>query len=77
MEKLSIEPKRTFEFGTPMFYSHSRDDKICPVSHGRDLRTTASQLGYDVTYNEYEEGGHWIVPGQGVDDVAAFIKKCM
>jgi len=43
---------------TPVFLSHSQDDHTVPVSQGRGLHETVASLGFNVTWKEYEDGGH-------------------
>lgn len=60
---------------TPVFLAHSRDDETVPFAQGQDLEQTMNLLGFDVTWKEYEEGGHWIQPKHGVDDMVSFLQK--
>lgn len=59
---------------TPIFLSHSNDDPIVPITHGQDLRKALGELGLEVNWNEYEDGGHWINEPRGVDDIVAFFE---
>lgn len=58
---------------TPVFLSHSEDDEVVPIDNGKDLYKSLQSIGFPVTWNAYEEGGHWINEPQGVDDIAAFL----
>jgi predicted esterase len=60
---------------TPVFLAHSRDDETVPFAQGKGLEETIRFLGLDVTWKEYEEGGHWIQPKHGVDDMVNFLQK--
>lgn len=62
---------------TPVFLAHSRDDEIVPFAQGQELRQTIELLGHDVIWKDYEDGGHWIQPKHGVDDMVAFLEKVM
>lgn len=59
---------------TPIFLSHSRDDETVPFEQGEGLRETIASLGFNVTAKVYEDGGHWIHPRHGVDDIAGFLQ---
>jgi lysophospholipase-2 len=58
---------------TKIFLAHSMDDETVPSSHGVGLKTTLEYLGYEVAWTLYEDGGHWIHPSHGVDDLAKFL----
>ena len=58
---------------TPIFLAHSRDDETVPFDMGEGLCRTMKALGFDVRWQEYEDGGHWIHPSKGVDDMANFL----
>ncbi|KAK7753344.1 hypothetical protein SLS62_004634 [Diatrype stigma] len=60
---------------TPVFLTHSANDDIVPVEQGRRLRDILGSYGMDVTYLEYERGGHWIYGRQEVDDIVNFLKR--
>lgn len=60
---------------TPVFLTHSANDDIVPVEQGRRLRDILGSYGMDVTYLEYERGGHWIYGRQEVDDIVDFLKR--
>lgn len=62
---------------TPVFLAHSKDEETVPFAQGRELKKTMEILGYDVTWKEYEDGGHWIHPQHGADDMVAFLDKVM
>jgi lysophospholipase-2 len=59
---------------TPVFFSHSVDNETVPFNHGQGLRETMQRLGFDVTWKEYQDGGHWIQPTHGVDDMSVFLR---
>jgi predicted esterase len=60
---------------TPVFIAHSRDDPLVPFNHGEGLQKTIRNLGFDVTWKDYEDGAHWIHPKLGVDDMSTFLRK--
>ncbi len=66
----SIQP----DAKTPIFLSHSKDDDTVPFAMGADLHKGMLSLDADVTWKEYEDGGHWIHPREGVDDISAFLR---
>jgi len=69
ISRLSLDTK----LDIPIFLSHSRDDDTVQFSQGEGLRQGMEKLGFDVTWKEYEDGGHWIHSKYGVDDIANFI----
>lgn len=75
LSTLTLSP--TLDIATPVFLAHSRDDETVPFAMGNSLRNTIQHLGFDITWKEYEDGGHWINSKHGVDDMAAFIGKIM
>ncbi len=62
---------------TPVFMAHSRNDETVPFLQGKGLKQTLEFLGHDVIWKEYEDGGHWIQPKYGVDDMVDFLEKIM
>lgn len=62
---------------TPIFLSHSRDDPVVPITNGQDLCKTLEQMGLQVKWNEYEDGGHWVNEPKGVDDIVTFLNDNM
>ncbi|KAK0125742.1 hypothetical protein ONS95_007376 [Cadophora gregata] len=72
-ERLAIGNNLT----TPIFLVHSMDDETVPLEMGRELYQTIKHIGFeDIRWKEYEDGGHWIHPKLGVDDMAGFLKHC-
>ncbi|TVY45154.1 Acyl-protein thioesterase [Lachnellula occidentalis] len=63
------------QYTIPVFLAHCKDDDMVPVENGRNLRQDLEKRGLDVTWKEYEDGGHWINEPQGVDDVVDFLRK--
>jgi lysophospholipase-2 len=73
---LSLSAKNTSSrTKTPVFLAHSLDDETVPFMQGQGLKQTIEYLGYDVVWKDYQDGGHWIHPKQGVDDMVAFLEK--
>jgi len=60
---------------TPIFLSHSQDDEVVPIKSGTNLCNVLGNLGLDVTWKAYADGGHWINEPQGVDDIAGFLHQ--
>lgn len=60
---------------TPVLLEHCVDDTTVPVGLGRSCRDFLTRIEVDVTYKEYEEGGHWIKSPRGIDDIVAFIEN--
>lgn len=60
---------------TPVFMAHSRGDETVPFGHGEGLKQTIEFLGYDVIWKDYKDGGHWIQPKHGVDDMVTFLEN--
>lgn len=60
---------------TPIFLSHSQDDNVVPINNGRDLLRSVEELGFEVVWKHYEDGGHWIQEPRGVDDMVAFLHE--
>ncbi|TVY58740.1 Acyl-protein thioesterase [Lachnellula suecica] len=75
LDVLRIQSRRTAK--TPMFLAHSEDDETVPVSLGEGLHQTMKHLGFDVTWEKYQDGGHWINPEKGVNDMSTFLKKVL
>jgi len=69
-------PNLDLAFKTPIFISHSKDDKTVPFKNGDQLQWDLEEvLGFDVTFKAYKDGGHWVNEPQGVDDIVAFVRK--
>ncbi|KAF8850779.1 alpha/beta-hydrolase [Acephala macrosclerotiorum] len=57
----------------PVFLGHSGDDETVPFKLGEDMRDAIEQFGYWLAWKGYKDGGHWIHPARGVDDMAEFL----
>ncbi|KAE9364648.1 alpha/beta-hydrolase [Stipitochalara longipes BDJ] len=73
----SLSESTTPAIKTPIFLAHSKDDEIVPFKLGNELRQIMKRLGFDVTWKQYEDGGHWIHPEHGLDDMLAFLERVM
>ncbi|KAH8762338.1 Alpha/Beta hydrolase protein [Hyaloscypha finlandica] len=62
---------------TPVFLAHSEDDDIVPFELGNDLHQIMKRLGFNVTWKKYKDGGHWIQPDHGLDDMCTFLEGVM
>ncbi|KAI8957299.1 phospholipase/Carboxylesterase [Daldinia sp. FL1419] len=57
---------------------HSRDDAVIPIEEGRKLRDVLVDRGDTIVeFHEYRQGGHWVNEPQGIDDIVAFLRRCM
>jgi acetyl esterase/lipase len=50
---------------------------VVPVENGRALKASLEALGMKVEWHEYPSGAHWLQEPQGIDDLAAFLRKSM
>lgn len=80
----NLEPTRSNFFPdtqsaikTPVFLAHSEDDLMVPFKLGNDLHQFLKSLGFGVTWKQYDDGGHWIDEGHGVDDMSTFLRRVM
>ncbi|CAJ2508847.1 Uu.00g138730.m01.CDS01 [Anthostomella pinea] len=60
-------------WNTPAFLAHCADDPLVFIEYGKVLRNSLRDFGMNVTWREYEEGGHQINSPQGVDDFVDFL----
>ena len=60
---------------TPCFLSHCEDDEVVNIELGRELRDTLQIFGVAVTWDEHDEGGHWIQEPEGIDHLLSFISS--
>lgn len=78
VETLHLEAENQAHFRTvPLMLAHSLDDEIVPIANGRRLKDAMENLGFDVDWHEYSQGGHWVNEPEGVDDMVHFIKSNM
>lgn len=62
---------------TPVLGQHCVDDPLVRIGYGRQLREAFEQFGAEVTWKEYEMGGHWIKSPEGIDDAAKWLEDCV
>ncbi|KAF8850772.1 alpha/beta-hydrolase [Acephala macrosclerotiorum] len=72
---LSVSP--TTVIRPSVFLAHSRDDETVPFTMGEALKLEITRLGFDVTWKEYTNGGHWIHAEHGIDDLSTFLHRVM
>jgi len=71
-------PSSELAFKTPVFLSHSKDDNVVPWQNGDMLWWRLEEdLGMEVEWRLYEDGGHWVNEPRGVDDIVGFLGKAM
>lgn len=58
---------------TPMLLEHCVDDPLVLIRQGQDLRDSLRNLGAEVTWKQYPNGGHWFNAPAGIDDVVEFL----
>jgi predicted esterase len=61
---------------TPVFLGHCKDDEVVPVMNGEALCKGLRDLGMQVEWHAYEDGGHWLNEPEGLDDLVRFLKYC-
>jgi predicted esterase len=62
-------------FEPPVFLSHLKNNDLDPVRKERGIPQALDCLGFEVTWKQYEDGGHWINEPEGVDDIIAFLNN--
>lgn len=60
---------------TPMLLEHCADDPLVLIEKGQDLRDSLRDLGAQVTWKQYPDGGHWFNAPAGIDDVIEFLNE--
>jgi lysophospholipase-2 len=61
----------------PVLLQHCRDDEVVPVENGEDLSKRLKEMGMEVVWEDFEEGGHWLNEPKGMDGVVRFINEVM
>lgn len=59
----------------PIFLGHGVKDQTVYVDHGRKMAQCLKELGYDVSWTEYEGLPHWF-HGEELMGVLQFVEKC-
>jgi lysophospholipase-2 len=60
---------------TPVFLAYCRDDNVVPVVNGEEMCKRLRDLGMQVEWRDYKEGGHWVNEPDGVDDLVRFLRS--
>jgi lysophospholipase-2 len=60
----------------PVLLEHACDDEVVPIGNGKRLYEGLRELGMEVEWQEYGDGGHWINEPRGIDDMVRFMKRC-
>ena len=59
---------------TPVFLGHCKDVEVVPYVNGEALCKGLQDLGMQVEWHAYEDGGHWLNEPEGLDDLVEFLK---
>ncbi|KAF2437980.1 hypothetical protein P171DRAFT_491822 [Karstenula rhodostoma CBS 690.94] len=57
-----------------MLLEHAEDDEVVPMRQGIRLRDTLEELGANVEWRGYGDGGHWVNEPAGIDAMVKFIE---
>ncbi|KAH7087723.1 Phospholipase/carboxylesterase/thioesterase [Paraphoma chrysanthemicola] len=57
----------------PVLLQHCEDDDVVPIANGQDLRERLGMMGFEVQWQSFEEGGHWLNEPNGMDGIVRFI----
>jgi predicted esterase len=78
LQKVVVEPEWLMDVcEVPVLLQHCCDDEVVPVRGGEEMRDRLEQLGLDVKWQCFEEGGHWLNEPKGVDGIVEFVKGVM
>jgi lysophospholipase-2 len=61
----------------PVLLQHCRDDSVVPVENGEELARRLREMGREVKWECFEDGGHWLNEPEGMDGVVQFFKEVM
>jgi lysophospholipase-2 len=61
----------------PVLLQHCRDDSVVPVENGAELARRLREMGRQVKWECFEDGGHWLNEPEGMDGVVRFVKEVM
>jgi len=76
-EKVETEPAKEKCAPTPIFLGHGRADEKVAIELGDHVAKTFTTAGYEVTWKEYPDLGHWYKSPDEIDDVTEFIQTKM
>jgi lysophospholipase-2 len=63
--------------GMSVLLQHCRDDSVVPVENGEELAKRLGDMGVEVKWQYFEDGGHWLNEPEGMDGVVRFVKEVM
>jgi lysophospholipase-2 len=61
----------------PVLLQHCEDDGVVPIANGKEMRAYLEEMGKDVQWQQFEEGGHWVNEPEGVDGIVKFLRDFM
>ncbi|KAH7074767.1 Phospholipase/carboxylesterase/thioesterase [Paraphoma chrysanthemicola] len=61
----------------PVLLQHCEDDDVVPIANGRDLGERLDMMGFEVQWQSFKEGGHWLNEPDGMDGFVSFILQIM
>jgi predicted esterase len=61
---------------TPVFLSHSKNDKVIKIKYGEELRDSLKEIGMEVEWHAYKDGGHWVNEPSGVGEYYVLRSLC-
>lgn len=74
LDKATTTNREKSAVSTPVFLGHGTEDKTVRPSLGEDARRVLSSLGFSVSWELYDEQGHWYKLPDEIDDIAEFVK---
>jgi predicted esterase len=76
-EGVETEPAEENCALTPIFLGHGRADEKVAIELGDHVAKTFIAAGYEVTWKEYPNLGHWYKSPDEIDDITEFIQTKM
>jgi predicted esterase len=76
-EEVEIELAEENTASTPIFLGHGKADEKVAIELGQHVAGTFTAAGYEVTWKEYPDLGHWFKSPDEIDHVAEFIQTKM
>lgn len=76
-EEVETEPAEENCASTPIFLGHGRADEKVAIELGDHVAKTFTAAGYEVTWKEYPDLGHWYKSPDEIDHVTEFIQTKM